>query len=158
AEIYDALALSADPRDVRLALFSYERYLREPGEAPDRAAIEARVARLRDWKLKLRAEPFPRPPERVPLHVLAYDSANSYEVSVAGSTCTTPCSILAPPGVTKLETKGAGEVSLQLVVPPLPSQIRVQHTDSAGFTAGAIMLPVGITTGASLWAIGLACR
>src|SRR5262249_37934019 len=52
AELYAALALGADPRDIRLALLSYERYLREEGQTPERAMIEARVARLREWKVK----------------------------------------------------------------------------------------------------------
>src|SRR5262249_55617508 len=62
-----------------------------------------------------------------------------------------------PPGPARLETSGAGELSMDIVVPPRPAQIRLQHSDSTAFTAGAILLPTGLVVGASLWSLAFVC-
>jgi hypothetical protein len=155
--LYDRLAIAGDARDVRLAIVYYERYLLTEDPMPDRAAVQARVVGLRAWKAKMPAEPTERPPAQMPLHVLAYNAENSYEVALGGSSCTTPCTIMVAPGASTIRTRGAGELDLQVAVPPRPSQIRLQHTESSGYVAGAVLLPTGIVVGASLWAVGLAC-
>jgi len=156
AVLYDALAMAGDARDVRLAISFYERYLAGNDPLLDRAAVQAHLARLREWKARMASEPIQRQ-ERVPVHLLAYRSDETYDVELGNTTCTTPCTLVVPPGVTTLRTKGAGEVDLQLVVPPRPGQIRLQHVDKSGFLAGAILTPAGFAVGAGMWAIGLAC-
>ena len=156
--LYDALAYGGDSRDVRLAILYLERFLVDEAPSPERATIEQRLARLRTWKASMRSEPQPLPPGPSPLHLLAYNSEEQYDVAVSGQACTTPCTLLLPPGLSELKARGAGPIELHLVVPPRPGQIRLQHVDSRMFVAGAIMLPVGIVVGAGMWAIGLACK
>jgi hypothetical protein len=165
AGLYDALALGGDPRDLRLAVNYYERYLADEGQTPERTAMEARIAALRAWKAKIRSEPpAPSPqatqgtPRAVPLHILSYKPENHYEIVVGGRSCSTPCTLSLPPGASSLKSKGSGEVTIDFVLPPRPSQIRLQHTNSAGFVTGAILLPTGIITGAAMWAVGVACQ
>ncbi len=156
--LYDNLALGGDSRDVRLAIVYYERFLTGEGLTDARAAVEGRLTVLRQWKANMRAEPQPPPPPRaVPVHLLAYRGEDSYEATLGSASCVTPCTIMAPPGPTALETKGSGELKLQVVVPPRPSRIRLHHTESSAFTAGAVLLPVGITMGASMWALAFTC-
>jgi hypothetical protein len=154
--LYDTLAHGGDSRDVRLAILYLERWLAEEGATPERALVEERLRRLRAWKAAMRAEPQPGHMP-TPLHVLAYDREDRYEVSIGGQACTTPCSLMLRPGIAELTAKGAGDVELQVVIPPRAGQIRIQHADSRMFTAGAIMVPVGIVVGASLWAAAFAC-
>ncbi len=155
--LYDNLAHAGDSRDVRLAIVYLEKWLADEGATPERTAIEERLRRLRTWKASMRAEPQPPPPGPTPIHLFAYDHENQYEVAVAGQGCTTPCTVMAPPGITELKARGAGDILLQLAVPTRPSQIRLQHTDSTGYTAGAALLPTGVLVGASMWAIVFAC-
>jgi hypothetical protein len=157
AVLYDALAMAGDVRDVRLAIAYYERYLLGDDPMPDRAAVQARLAGIRAWKAKMPSQPMVRPPDRMPIHVLAYKAENSYEVALGGESCVTPCTLVLPSGPTTLKTRGAGELDLQLVIPPRPAQIRLQHIESASFIAGAVLLPAGIVTGGSFWAFGLTC-
>jgi hypothetical protein len=167
AALYDSLALGGDPRDLRLAISYYERYLVGEPETPERTAMEARIAALRAWKAKIRSEPpvpvapaaqaAPANPKTVPLAILAYKPDFKYEVTLAGRTCETPCSVTVPPGPLSLKATGTGEISVDFVMPPRPGQMRLHHTDSSNFTAGAILLPTGIVTGASLWALIFAC-
>ncbi len=157
-KLYDELAYGGDSRDVRLAILYLERYLAGDAVVPDRAEVEARLTRLRGWKAHMRAEPQPTPPPSVvPLHMLAYDGKQKYEVAVAGQVCTTPCTLLVPPGPATLLARGPGDVNAQLLVPPRAGQVRVQHVERSAFIAGAVLIPAGITVGASLWTIAFAC-
>jgi len=159
AALYDALALAGDSRDVRLAIVYYQRYLADEGQTAERAAVEGRLAVLQRWKANMRAEPQPAPPPRsVPVHLLAYNGEESYEVSLGSATCATPCTILAPPGPASLTTKGSGDINTQIVVPTRPSQIRLQGTDSAAIHAGIALIPTGIAVGGGLWALAFACH
>lgn len=93
----------------------------------------------------------------MPVHLLAYKADAAYDVAVGTTGCTTPCTVVLAPGPATLHAKGTGTINLQLVVPTKPGQIRLQHTESGGFIAGAVLVPTGIVVGASMWAIGLAC-
>jgi hypothetical protein len=155
--LYDTLAHGGDARDVRLAIVYLERYLAESGQTPERPDVEERLRRLHAWKAGMRADPQPPPPGPTPVYLFAYDPEQRYNVAVANQGCTTPCTVLVPPGLTELKATGPGELSLHLAVPPRPSQIRLQHTYTGSFTAGAVLLPVGLSVGASLWALAFAC-
>jgi hypothetical protein len=156
---YDGLASAGDSRDVRLAILYLERYVADAGQSPAHADAVERLTRLRKWKANMRAEPVPPPPPaRVPVHLLSYKGDTTYEVALGGTACTTPCTVMVPPGATMLKTRGSGVVEEQIVIPVRPGQIRLQHTDSAGFVAGAVLVPVGITVGASMWALALTCN
>jgi hypothetical protein len=157
AGLYEALALAGDTRDVRLAILYYERFLVGEGPTSERTAIEARLTGLRGRKARMRSEPLPQIPERVPIALLAYNATQTYDVSLGNGRCFTPCTVVVPPGPAMLEAKGAGEMKLQFVVPTRPGQIRLHHSANGGFVAGAILVPVGIVTGASLWSLGFLC-
>jgi hypothetical protein len=158
AALYDNLSLAGDSRDVRLAIVYYERFLADEGPGAARTAVEARLTVLRQWKANMRAEPQPPPPPRaVPVHLLAYRGDDSYDVSLGSASCTTPCTILAPPGPAALSAKGSGDVTEQLVIPPRASQIRLHHTDNALFNAGIGLVPAGLVVGASMWALAFTC-
>jgi hypothetical protein len=155
--LYDTLAHGGDARDVRLAILYLERYLAEAGQTPERPAVEERLRRLHAWKAGMRAEPQPPPPGPTPVHLFAYDHEKRYDVAVGNQGCTTPCTVLLPPGLAELKATGPGNVSLHLAVPPRPSQIRLQHADASSYTAGVVLVPVGLAVGAGMWALGIAC-
>lgn len=156
--LYDQLAHAGDARDIRLAIVYLERALGGEGKTPERAAIETRLARLRTWKASIPAEPMPPRPALVPVHVLAYKAESAYEVELGPGKCSTPCTLMLPPGPAPLRANGAGKVEQQLIIPDRPASIRLQHPENGRFTAGAILLPSGLVVGGSLWALGLACR
>ena len=155
--LYDTLAIAGDARDVRLAIVYLERSLVDEGATPERAAVESRLARLRLWKSKMHPEPILPRPALVPVHMLAYKADDTYEVEIGPAKCVTPCTLLVPPGPMLLRAQGAGKIEQQMVVPTRPGQIRLQHYSSGSFTAGAVMVPVGLAVGASFWAFGLLC-
>ncbi|MEI8258630.1 MAG: hypothetical protein WCJ30_23400 [Deltaproteobacteria bacterium] len=94
----------------------------------------------------------------VEVHFLAYHGQNQYEVEGGGRRCTTPCTLVLPPGPMSVHATGAGDLTAQLVVPHLPSQVRLDHGAPGWFgTAGAVMIPAGLVVGGGFWAIGLAC-
>jgi hypothetical protein len=155
--IYDHLAHAGDSRDVRLAILYLERSLVDEGPTPVRADVEARLARLRLWKSRMSSEPQQPRPAPVPVRVLAYKPENTYEVALGPMRCNTPCTLFLPPGQAPLVTAGAGKIEQQVIIPDRPSQIRLQHPDSRSFVAGAVLVPVGLTVGASMWAVGFAC-
>lgn len=156
-ELYDGFAAAGDPRDVRLAILYLERFLEGEGATPARADVEARLSRLRTWRSTRRAPPQARAPSAVPVQVLAYPGSQPYDVTIGAQSCTTPCVLTVPPGPATLTATGAGELAFQLVVPPTPAQIRLQHPDDEGHTIGAALVPVGIAVAAGMWAVGLAC-
>ncbi len=156
-ELYDACAFAGDARDVRLAILYFERFLEGEGQTPTRAEVEARLFRLRGWKSRMRAEPQPEPVAQVPLHVLSHASNHTYEVVAGGKTCLTPCTLSLPPGPTSLTATGAGDIKLQLVIPPRAAQIRLQHSSGDGYYVGAALVPIGILVGASMWTLAFAC-
>jgi hypothetical protein len=155
--LYDTLAAAGDSRDVRLAILYLERALAGTPAGPERTAIDERLQRLRVWKSQMRAEPqLALLTGPTPVHLLAYDSKDKYDVRLGPQSCTTPCTIHALPGPTRLTA--TGDVDLHLVVPPRPSQVRLQAPDSRRFYTGAALLPTGIVMGAGLWALSLACN
>ena len=94
----------------------------------------------------------------VPLHLLSYATDHTYDVSIGSEVCTTPCTLTVQPGPTFIKATGSGKLTLELVVPPRPGQIRLQHADGAGFYAGAALVPIGVVMASTLWAIGLTCN
>jgi hypothetical protein len=60
---YEALAGLGDARDVRLAVLYYEDCIRDGAPTPERADVEARLARLREQKGRT---PPPAPPPQAP--------------------------------------------------------------------------------------------
>ncbi len=158
AKLYDALASVGDSRDVRLAILYYERSIAGEAQTAARAEVEANLLRLRGWKARMRPEPQPPPPPpAVPVHFLSYRPNVTYDIEAGQARCATPCTIPMVPGPAVLKATGPGTVDLQLVVPPHPSQIRLQHADSSSFVAGIVMLPVGLVVATGMWAVGLAC-
>jgi hypothetical protein len=157
-KIYDELARAGDSRDVRLAILYYERSIAVDGDSPERAEVEARLARLRGWKARMRADPqAPPPPAMVPLHFLAYKPDAKYEVWSGAASCTTPCTLAVPPGPAAFKATGTGLLEMEIVVPPRPSQLRIWHTDSHSVVAGAVMIPVGALMGVGMWALAFTC-
>ncbi|MBL8949717.1 MAG: hypothetical protein JNK82_03000 [Myxococcaceae bacterium] len=102
--------------------------------------------------------PWPTRRDAVEIHFIAYDGADEYTVKVGSQSCTTPCTLVLKPGPTKMTATGSGDVEHQLVIPHSAAQVRVGHVAPGWYKpTGAVMLPVGIVLGASLWAVGLAC-
>ena len=142
-----------DERDKRLAILYYERYLAEKGARADWIAVKAALVRL---GLKPRAAE--ALPDRVKVHFLSYRDQDIYQVKVGDHECTTPCTMVVPTGPVRVHTEGSANIRLQLVAPRLSSQIRLQHDDSRGYTVtGAVLVPAGLVTAASMWALGFAC-
>ena len=164
---YEALAAQGDARDHQLALLHFRRCLREGRPGAGRADIEARIARL----MANRPAPtalVPRAPapagSTVPIRITAYGPDGSYEVSIrsdaassAPPSCTTPCTIDAAQGDVHLHAEGAGAVDADILVPPTPGEIRLQHPDRALRIAGGILIPTGILMGGSMWLLSQAC-
>ena len=156
--LYDALAHAGDPRDVRLAIVYLERFLHEDEHAADRAEIEARLLRLRRWRFSFRPE-FQVPPRpMVSVHLTPYEPGLRYEVALAGQGCTTPCTVLVPPGPALLRARGAGDVTIEVAVPPRPIEIRVRHTDRTANELGTALVSTGVLVGGGMWTLSYACR
>lgn len=163
ARLYESAATDGDPRDARLAIFYYEKYLaeKESGTEPservviDRRPIDAAIAHLRT--LALAPVTARAAGGAVPVSFLAYRGEGVYEVTVGEQRCRTPCKLELKPGPATAHVSGNGSLDLQMVVPHLPAQVRLQAVSSGYTIAGAIMVPVGATVAASFWAIAVAC-
>lgn len=92
------------------------------------------------------------------MHFLAYQGEETYEVTVDGQSCTTPCTLRLRPGPTKVHLVGRGESDVQVVISHLTAQVRVSTGPPSWYTpAGAVFVPLGLVIAASMWAVGLAC-
>lgn len=101
--------------------------------------------------------PLPRR-DGVDVHFLSYDGEDDYRVTAQGQTCETPCTMWLKPGPTRMVAVGAGEVKAQFVVPHSAAQVRVATGGPSWYTpTGAVLVPLGLVMGASLWAFGFAC-
>jgi hypothetical protein len=156
--IYDTLAFAGDSRDVRLAILYLERALVDEGPTPERSNVEARLARLRGWKARMRSEPMQPRLSQVPIQVMAYKPELTFDVEIGPAKCTTPCTLTLPPGTAMLRASGPGKIEQPIVIPARPGVLRLHHADSSTFTAGAILVPTGLVVGGSMWAFALLCR
>ncbi len=103
--------------------------------------------------------PAPAPlADGVDVHFLSYYGDDDYRVTVDAKSCETPCTLVLEPGPKRVDAVGNGELHGQFVVPHKPSQVRIAAGAPRWYTpAGAVMVPLGLLIGASLWAIGFAC-
>jgi hypothetical protein len=105
----------------------------------------------------------PNPGERpsvegTDVHFLAYKGEEAYVVTVGDQSCTTPCTLKLHPGPTKVHVVGPGEMELQMVIPHLTAQVRVNTGPPSWYLpTGVVLVPGGIVVGASLWALAFAC-
>lgn len=78
-------------------------------------------------------------------------------VTLGFQSCRAPCRMFVPPGLQPLIASGKASLVSHVDVPRAP--VRIDLVDATGSyrVAGAILVPVGIVTASSLWAIGLGC-
>ncbi len=92
------------------------------------------------------------------VHFLGYRGDETYVVTVADQSCTTPCTLMIHPGPTKVHVVGSGETDLQMVIPHLTAQVRLNTGAPSWYQpAGIALIPTGIVVASSLWALGLTC-
>jgi hypothetical protein len=157
ASAYAALAQSGgDPWDARLALLYTERFFAVSGTRPtpeQQNTIDRLGALAADGERRA-----VRSLTSSPVSFLAYDEGHRYDVNAGGDRCTTPCTLWLPRGPQTLKASGDGDISADIVVPPLPSMVRLHHRSSGMRTAGALLIPLGIVVGASMWSLALTCE
>ena len=158
ASAYAALAESGgDAWDARLALVYFERYLATLRQKPTREQVAAmeRLRALAGW----RGQGFQSTPSAPHvMHFLAYDRDNTYTVRVGNQECVTPCALPLEPGIKTLETSGDGTIEEEIVVPAVPSVMRLQHHDNGMRIAGGVLIPVGALMAGLMWMLAFTCE
>ncbi len=110
-------------------------------------------------------------PRRVAIAFAAEQTGDRYQVSVAGATCTTPCTLAIEPGRARVSVKADSvEWSQDLTIPWQPSTVRLAHGRRIGVVLGPALLLLGaadVAIGAYLFTLsgdfrehgvaGLAC-
>jgi hypothetical protein len=157
ASAYAALAESGgDAWDARLALVYFERYLATQRAKPTReqAAAIDRLRAIAGW----RGQGFQSTPNAPhAMHFLAYDRDNTYTVRVGSAECVTPCALPLTPGIQTLEASGDGDIEQEIVVPAVPSVMRLQHHSNGMRIAGGVLIPVGALMAGLMWMLAFTC-
>lgn len=100
----------------------------------------------------------PRHPDGTEIHFLAYKGEDRYAVTVGDQSCETPCTLRLKPGPTTVHLIGFGEGDVQVVIPHLTAQVRVNTGPPSWYLpAGAVMVPVGLVIAATMWMVAFAC-
>lgn len=158
ASAYAALAESGgDAWDARLALVYFERYLatRRTKPTPEQTAAIDRLRRIAGWRGSGWEG---TPSSHHAMHFLAYDRDNKYRVRIGSLECETPCVLPLPPGIQTLEATGDGDIEQEIVVPAVPSAIRLQHHSNAMRIAGGVLIPVGALMAGLMWMLAFTCE
>ena len=94
--------------------------------------------------------PAPPPPPGAPVYPVSFvpeNTDNAYVVTTAtGQSCTTPCTLPLPPGDIPVSVSGPGSRMFQcnVAIPPVPSQVTVQHFTTSRLVGGLVMAVIGI--------------
>lgn len=105
------------------------------------------------------AAALPEPPRVDPPAVVEVggDEPHFTTVTIGFQSCRLPCRMYVPPGLQPVIASGRASLVSHVDVPR--AAVRIDLVDITGRyrVAGAILIPVGIVTASSLWAIGLGC-
>jgi hypothetical protein len=87
------------------------------------------------------------PPGAAGLQSISFEAIHrdqTYNVIVGESSCRTPCTLRLPPGPVKLQVKGDGRFTRELVVPPHAATVKLNHLSLKKLITGASMVTLSI--------------
>jgi hypothetical protein len=127
----------------------------EPASAPRAASPAPSGGPVQTQLVAVEVQQHPR----TAVHFLSYRGEQHHYVEAQRRGCTTPCTLMLRPGATIVNARGAGTISMQIVVPHLEGQVRISAGAPGYYVPfGATMLSSGFVTAAAMWTLGFACR
>ncbi len=151
AEQYEALWNDTGGREyLRRAIDSYRRSLTGETSPSQVDLVQARIRTLEVQAASPSAQAASDMPGPVAITFEGRDG-QSFEVSIQGLTCHTPCTLGLKPGNAPLTTTGAAPMKVDLHVPRVPGIVRLDAAGQSRLIPGIVLTTVGAVSMATLW-------